>query len=363
MRWLSCVLVLLCACGSSREPSPPETERVEAPSPLDEAPAEENPEAPPETTVAPIEVFEPTSVALGSMALLAERCSLSGPPLQARDAFDAMRAIAWTGDAGVYVLDGEGALRRYLDMGDEACVLTPDGAFGRGGVLTFPDPPEGWAPRSMAVDGAGHLYVSSPLGGTYRLTGDHIDYHCDTVGRVSISRDGASGFGLFGTGPARRIQFGETGCTQSEWVPLEVPSILESISFVDDARVVVGGQDGREGPHTARLYDLEGHPLEAAFGSEDASAADRLCYTHAAFPCAAGLCVLDGNCRTILARGDDGTVVGRADLATLTGLAAPWIVAPAGIDHGMTFIGAAQPEVASDGTRSFVASIYRLHGL
>jgi len=358
MRRLSLsLLVFACACG---EPAEPEAiSRLEAAEP--ERP--EVSESEPAAVLPPTIPFEPSAmVTLGSMALLAERCAINGPVLEARDAFDAIRAIAWVGDAAVYLLDHEGLLRRYVDVGDEACVLTVDGAFGDHGTLAL-GASEAERPRTLAADSQGHLYASSPLAGTHRLTGDHVDYHCDTAGRVTVAPGGVNGFGLFGTGPARRITFDDHGCQVAEWVPVEVPSILESVSFVDDHTVLVGGQDGREGPHTARLYDLEGQPQGAAFGSEDASAADRLCYTHAAFPCAAGLCVLDGNCRVMLARRRDGTIAGRAELSVMTGLLAPWIVPPVYIEHGMTFFAAAAPEVQADGTRHFVGQVFRLHGL
>jgi hypothetical protein len=368
MRLCISLLLFACACGAPRDASPTETsDEATRDHATEEAPVDE---ATPEAVhdeVAHDEVaalpFEPASaVALGSMALLAERCTINGPALEAHDAFDAIRSIAWVGDANVYLLDEGGLLRRYVDVGDEACVLTVDGGFGDHGAMAL-GASEAERPRTLAADSQGHLYVSSPLAGTHRLTGDHVDYHCDTAGRVTVAPGGVSAFGLFGTGPARRITFDDRGCEVAEWVPVEVPSILESVSFLDDHTVLVGGQDGREGPHTARLYDLEGQPQGPAFGSDDASADDRLCYTHAAFPCAAGLCILDGNCRVLLARRSDGTIAGRADLSALTGLAAPWIVPPVHIDHGMTFFAAAAPVIDADGSRHFSGSVFRLHGL
>lgn len=348
-------LLFVCAC-STPEPEPVSPAR---------APVPELPEAPePAAPVVDVPPPPPGSpVALGSIMLLAERCTLVGTTLEAADAFDAIRAVAWTDDGHVYVIDGDGALRRFTDIGDEACALIPDATFGREGVLTIAGQPEGWSPRFLALDSEHRLYVSSPLAGTVRLRGDEVDMRCETAGRLTVSPSGRDGFMLFGTGPARRVRFRAHDCSVEAWVPAEAPSILESVSFLDDERVLLGGQDGREGPHTARIYSLDGQPVGPAFGSTDASAPDRLCYAHAGFPCAAGTCILDGNCRAIVARAPDGSAVGRAELAALTGMGAPWIVPPAYVFHGMTFFGASEPVVGADGARHFSGAIFRLHGL
>ena len=108
MRRTLWALLLVCACSAPQpEPASPPAE------PTPEAP--EAPEAP-SSVPAPAPIAPPSApgspVALGSMMLLAERCTLSGAPLEATDAFDAIRAVAWTDDAHVFVIDAEGLLRR-----------------------------------------------------------------------------------------------------------------------------------------------------------------------------------------------------------------------------------------------------------
>lgn len=289
-----------------------------------------------------------TSETAGAFSLVAELCTLDGPEIVGDDTFTTVGPIAWASDGALYLIDQDGRVRRYAITRGEACVLAMDTSFGEGGRMSFGD--DAARPRSIAADAAGHVYVSSSMGGTDRLTGSHRDYHCDTRGNVVVSSDGTLGFALFGAGPIRRVSFTDGNCSVEDWRGVELPASVNAVAFVSPSRILVGGSAGSGAPTLARLYAVDGSPTGAAFGDTegDLSAADHFCWVHGAVACGEGLCVLDGNCRDLRIFGADNVTLGSIDLMRLFGLAYPWVSGLTEFREGVAYTTVSQERDAND---------------
>ena len=76
--------------------------------------------------------------------LKAEACLLdtSAPDMKHEGFNEAIRSIAMGTDGAIYVLDHEKKARRYRVEPGDGCKLSLDTAFGKGGVLAFPEEPD-----------------------------------------------------------------------------------------------------------------------------------------------------------------------------------------------------------------------------
>lgn len=299
----------------------------------------------------------PAPASAGSLSLTAEACTLDGPEIGGEDSFGTIGPVAWASDGALFLLDQDARVRRYTVVPGDACTLAMDTTYGEGGRLALGGGP-GAGPRSIAADTAGHLYVSSSTGGTDRLTGAHLDHHCDTRGSVVVSPDGTVGFALFGSGPLRRIAFGEAGCTIEDFAAPELFASLHSSSFVSPTQILVTGERGTASPIRARLHDRNGVPVGPAFGDTTGAvgAPDHFCRVHAAVACAGGLCVLDGNCRELRVFGPapEHAPAGAIDLARLLGLGYPWVSGLTELREGVAYVTASQARADGGGFDGFV---------
>ncbi|MBK7156347.1 MAG: hypothetical protein IPH72_32015 [Sandaracinaceae bacterium] len=124
--------------------------------------------------------------------MTASVCRLDGPPIIGDDSFLSIGPSAWATDGSLYLLDNEARCGATVTPGAD-CVLTMDTTLGEGGRLTLGEG-MGGAPKGIVADGQGHIYVSSSMRGTHRITGTTVDYHCETMGDLSVSPNGRDGF-------------------------------------------------------------------------------------------------------------------------------------------------------------------------
>lgn len=305
------------------------------------------------TTTVPAVVPAPVPQTGGPITLTATVCTLDGPPIIGDDSFRSIGPAAWASDGSLYVLDHEARLRRYTIAPGEACVLTMDTTLGDGGRLSLGEG-LGHVPESLVADAHGHVFVSSAMHGTDRITGTTVDYHCDaTRGDLTVAPSGTDGFTVFGSGPIRRVTFTDAGCTVADWAATDMFESVDSVSFVDATHVLVGGHaSASSSPHLARIYGVDGTPAGAAFGDTTGalSADDHFCHVHGAVSCGERLCVLDGNCRSLrVFGGSDHAIVAELDLSHLVGVTYPWFSGLSEVRDGTAYLtviqqrGAAHP--------------------
>lgn len=369
----------LLACGSEAAPAPTPAVAVAAPAPA-AAPAAPTPAAPaapaaevplrdrplPERIAATTAtVPAPAPQTEGAVTLSAQTCTMDGPAFVGDDAFRTIGPIAWSSDGSLYVSDTEGQVRRYTVQPGDACALTMDTSFGTNGELSVG---EGMGARvaSIVSDARGHAYIATSMSGTTRVTGATVDYHCDTRGELSVSPDGSVGIAMFGGSNPQLVTFTDTGCTTAPWQASELPDDLDSITFLDDRRILVGGHAGSRAPHLARLYDRAGHPSGDAFGdtTDSLNADDHFCHIHGAIDCSHGLCVHDGNCRSLRIFDAQQHVTAEISVSRAIGVSYPWVPSITLARDGVAFASASQQRgSASDRTNVYDGYVFRLRGL
>ena len=348
-------LALLGACGSPEAATAPA--EIPAPAPAAAAPAAPTPAAAPAAaatptpaptatptleelirTVPPV-VPAPAAQREGPLALEATVCTLDGTPIIGDDAFRSIGPVAWSSDGALYLLDQDARLRRYTIATGPGCALTLDTSMGDGGRLDLGSG-LGAAPEHVVADAHGHVFVSSGMRGTDRITGTHVDYHCETTGEIAIAPSGTDGFALFGTGPVRRVTFTDEGCTVADWSATDLFARVDSVSFLDAGHVLVGGHDTIQAPHRARIFDLSGRPQGEAFGDagDSLAAPDHFCHVHQAVACGTNTCVLDGNCRKLRVFDRQRAIVGAVDVSRLVGVGYPWFPGMSGVRDGTAYV-------------------------
>lgn len=303
----------------------------------------------------------PAPQTLGSSTLAAERCSFDGTEMLGESAFKAIGPIAVATDGTIYVIDHEQQVRRYRAAKGTGCVLQLDTSFGEGGVLNLGQG-LGRGPEGIAADTRGHIFVSSGMSGSWRITGNKVDYHCEvTRGEVSVDPTGTVGVALFGSSNPKKVSYTDTGCTQ-EPLKLQDPfDSLDAIGFVGK-RLFVGGAKEIKGSrvHLVREYNINGQPVGQPLGSPG-SGDDHLCNVGGFPACSHGVCVLDTNCRRIRAWGSKGNFIGQANLMKLLGLRYPWISGFTPAVKGVAFASASQER--GQQTRVYEGLIYRVKGM
>lgn len=301
----------------------------------------------------------------GSFTLTAQACTLDGPAFTGDDSFTTIGPIAWSTDGSLYVADTEGQIRRYTVQPGEACALTMDTSFGTAGRLGVG---EGLGARvaSMASDTHGHVYVATSQRGTTRITGTHVDYNCETRGELSVAPDGSVGIAIFAGRSPQLVTFTDAGCTTAAWEAAELPENIDSITFLDDQRILVGGHDGSRAPHLARVYNRAGRPQGAAMGdtTDSLNADDHFCHVHGAFLCSAGICVHDGNCRRMRVFDAQQAVTGNVQISRAIGVEYPWVPGITVVRDGVAYASANQQRGRpSERTDVYDGYVFRLTGL
>ncbi|GAB4213421.1 MAG: hypothetical protein OHK0013_37290 [Sandaracinaceae bacterium] len=247
----------------------------------------------------------------------------------------------------------------------DACVLTMDTTLGEGGRLSMGTDMSSRI-ESIVADARGHVYVATSMRGTTRLTGTHVDYHCDTRGELSVSPDGTAGLVSFGGGDPQLVTFTDSGCTTAAWEAAEAPTHFEALSFLDDQRILVGGHNGSRTPHLARIYDRRGQPQGAAFGdtTDSLSADDHFCNFNNAVACTHGVCVLDGNCRSLRIFSDAHAVQAEINLSRAVGVSYPWFPNVTEVRDGVAYVTVNQQRgAASERTNVYDGFVFRLRGM
>jgi hypothetical protein len=287
-------------------------------------------------------VAAPAAQTDGPITLTPTLCTLDGPPIIGDDSFRSIGPPAWASDGSLYLLDNDARLRRYTVAPGAGCALTMDTTLGEGGRLALGEG-LGHAPEGVVADAQGHVYVSSSMHGTDRITGTTVDYHCaETRGELTVSPSGAHGFSLFGSGPIKHVMFTDAGCTVEDWAATDMFESIDSVSFLDDTHVLVGGHASASGsPHLARVFGLDGRPAGAAFGdtTDSLSAPDHFCHVHGAVSCGDRVCVLDGNCRSLrVFGGSDHAIVGELDVTHLVGVTYAWFPGMTEVRDGTAYL-------------------------
>ena len=284
----------------------------------------------------------------GTVTVTASVCRLDGPPIIGDDSFLSIGPSAWATDGSLYLLDNEAKVRRYTVTPGADCVLTMDTTLGEGGRLTLGEG-MGGAPKGIVADGQGHIYVSSSMRGTHRITGTTVDYHCETMGDLSVSPNGRDGFAKW-IDTVKRVTFTDTGCTVADWTPTDMFERIDSVSFLDARRILVGGHAAASSsPHLVRIFDVNGRPSGPAFGdsSDSMNAPDHFCHVHGAVACGDNLCVMDGNCRALRIFDQRNAIIGKIDLSRLVGVDYPWFPAMTPVRNGTAYITVNQQRGAS----------------
>lgn len=374
--------------GGDTQPSPPAppvqpatTEPAQPPTPTPVKAPVVNPAAPAKTPAKAPEkelsfeervkastptVPTPAPQSAGAVKLSAELCTLDGPPIIGDSPFNTIGQIAQASDGTIYVLDNmleyKRSVRRYKVLPGPGCKLQMDTGFGVNGLLKLSEG-IGRAPEGISADGRGHVFVSSSMGGSWRITGNTMDYHCaKSRGKVSIDPSGTTGIALFGSSNPQKVTYTDTGCSIE---PLKLADSFERLDAVAffGKRLFVGGSnkvDGRAGPHQAREFDLSGKAIGAAFGTAEFGDEEHFCHIHGFPQCSHGVCVLDGNCRDLRIWNNKLGFIGAADLSKMIGLRYPWISGLTPAIKGTSYLSATQERGDTDVYDGF---IYRVAGM
>ena len=269
----------------------------------------------------------------GGLKLAAEKCEMEGGPLVARSGSDVMRSLRVIGDK-VYLADSDEKIRAYNITPAGPCKLTIDKTFGENGVMKLAD-----KANRLAADTAGHLFSSSGVFGSTRLTGGKIDYKCDArpQGYLFVHPAGKLGIGTFANTTVAKLTFDDKGCKSEPWVFQDLGQAAkrkgpltnaQAVGFVGDT-IFMGGVIAKEvdpnEPRVVLALDAAGKE-KFRFGNIDKTfTEDHFGWVHAIAACRPGVCVLDSNYRRITFWKTDGKYVGFVKLDKLFGLDYPWI--------------------------------------
>ena len=261
--------------------------------------------------------------------------------------------------------DSENQVRHYTVQPGAGCTLTLDTTLGVGGRLSVGEGTSS-AIESIVADAHGHVYVATVMRGTTRITGNHVDYQCNTRGELSVAPDGSVGIAIFGGRSPQLVTFTDAGCTTAAWEPAEAFEHMQTISFLDDQQILVGGQNGSHDPHLARIYNRAGRPQGAAFGdaTDSPNADDHFCNFQNAVLCTHGLCILDANCRTMRVFSGEHAVLGAVHLSDAAGVQYPWVPNVTNARDGMAYMTLNQQRgLSSERTGVYDGFVFRLTGL
>lgn len=305
----------------------------------------------------------------GGVKVTAERCQMEGGPLTDKSNLDVTRALRVIGDKA-YLVDADESIRAYDIAPGAACKLTIDKTFGTAGVMKLTD-----KIARLASDSAGHLFASSGVFGSTRLTGGKVDFKCGArpQGYLYVHPNGKLGIGTFANATVAKLSFDDNGCKSEPWVFQDMSDATkrkgplgnaQAVGFVGDT-IFVGGVLAKEvdpnEPRVVLALDAAGKE-KFRFGAVDkgGSSEDRFGWVHGIAPCKPGICVLDSNYRRITFWKTDGKYVGFVKLDKLFGLEYPWISDFSAGKNGTTYFATGQERQKSGASE---ANIYRVSGI
>ena len=273
-----------------------------------------------------VKMSAPKTKQLGGKSITADVCKLdkSGTDMQSKDFTDAIRGLAPAPDGGVYVVDHEGKIRKYLVQSASPCELALDAKFGHGGILALdPDPKKSNELDTVQIDSKGTLYASGGNTKVRMITPDGtIMKICDDTGHFLVDRVTND---MYFNG--QKVTVNGAKCDGKDmkyagWLGASQPDIIDAANGV----VFVNGSVGKDKKSTDKIgvYKPDGTKV-ALFG--DLKGDGDICYAAGAQTCGIGQCVYDSNCRSLRAWTADGSkLVGAVDLNEMFGVSYSWPV-------------------------------------
>ncbi len=227
----------------------------------------------------------------------------------------------------VYLSRPGDGVRRFTGASGPACRLELDKSFGAGGLVAFPAAKptgqslgkgtltlsSGGPSYKLAVSPTGEVVVFDFTRGVHRIAGPGPRVSCpERRGVIDV---------LFAQGRMYTAGFTNVhrmtmskGCPQ-ETVSLSTKDMTISRIGVWGKRMIVAGSAKTRRGKIVRLMEAEKVALQ--LGNKDPFAPDGMCWVSGAARCGDGLCVLDGNCRTLKRFDADGTLRGSMKLGAL----------------------------------------------
>lgn len=218
--------------------------------------------------------------------------------------------MAFAPDDSIWLIDGDGKVRHYVNQDPAGCELALDEKVGAGGIFTVPDSK---ADERIGVDKSGVVYFNTGLG-PKRIVGGKIEsVDCSSTGRIAAGRESDAVF--VGFYPVKDGKCAAEKLELKEWGNDPFNEIL----FVEKDGLDVKGtyEDGSFRVGQAGFHDFTG-ARKVVVG--DKTDDQRIMFTHDVFGCALGLCVVDGNGSALRVWKKDGAFVGKVNLDELTGI-------------------------------------------
>lgn len=310
---------------------------------------------------------------LAGKELSAEACLLDTSVPEMKDEWfsNALRGFAAAPDGSLYAIDNDQKIRHYIPEPGDTCKLAIDASFGDKGLLKLPEDPE----RIMVLDD-GTLVITA-WRKLHKYVGGKIEsVDCDVK---DVFPDGKTGFWHSGD-EAKRVDIA-AACKETEWkykgwdAPKpekgkdpEKFSIQSIRPWEKDFLVHMT----IKGDHYLGIHSPDGK-LKIKLGKDrekDKNLRDGedICWAADIEKCAAGLCVLDSNCRRLSAWDPKkGEMIEAVEVGELIGLFYPWpvaLVSTKGVSYMAVTNKEKKPENAPKDAKEFShALIFRIKGL
>lgn len=261
--------------------------------------------------VLPVAGCSSSSKSSGSSPSSVQSCSFEPAISSASSLYTPALALGPDGKTLYVGIDGT-TLRRYTRASTGQCKWTADTSFGKNGSMP-------WKYRSLAVDGAGNLWVvgaamASPAeGGGLQKVWPKPGFACTTSdsayldGNLAVSQDGKVAY----VGTGAKAQLGASSCTYSAW-PGAPTTVHSGYEVVDpDGRVQLADTVIENGGLNVGLVEVlgPGGASQKVYGNaKDPSARDGICAVGGLAVCGSSICVVDANCRSIKKFSPDGAL-------------------------------------------------------
>ncbi len=303
----------------------------------------------------------------------AEACLLdtSAPEMKDEWFSNALRGMAVAPDGTLYVYDNDKKVRHYKPEPGDTCKLAIDASFGDKGILKFPEDPER---ITVLADGTLVAIASNKM---YKYIGGKIEtvdckvkdlfpdgktgyfHYMDEVKRVDVAAECKETDWKYNGWDAPKPEKGKDPQKYSvQSIRPWDKDLLVHMTMSTDHYVGIHSVDGKLKVKMGKNRDKDKNIREG----------EEMCWAADMGKCAAGLCVLDSNCRRLSAWDPKkGELIDAVKVGDLLGLFYPWPVALVSTS-GVSYIGVShkekQPENApKDAKEISHALIFRIKGL